>query len=142
MKGNSNRWRTLDWVGYWLSMWKECYGEEDPDYIGVGLTRSISHKDKYQNEIWLLGFAIEKFRDSDRCFRGDGSGTQEYIKWLFYEYMPTVDWMSAPISSEQAFRITKNFFMRQFKVRDTKVKKPNLKEPKGAGKWNPWGYSN
>lgn len=139
-KKNANRWNTLDWAGYWICSWFNLYDQEDPDFVGVGLQKTIKYKERFYHDIWRLGMDIEKLRDSNRGFRGDGCGTHEYLKWLFEVYLPGADWMTNPISSGQALRVTKNHFLRQFKTKDTKVK-DSKKENKGTGKWNPWGYS-
>lgn len=138
-KKNPNRWNTLDWAGFWICSWQILYGQEDPDYINVGLSERIKFKDRFQNDIWCLGLNIEKLRDNGRGFRGDGHGTLEYLKWLFIEFLPDAQWMDEPISGRQALRVRKNFFIRKFKTRDVKAK--GGKGAKGTGKWNPWGIS-
>ena len=142
-KPKPNRWGPLDWVGYWLHNWREFYGEEDPNFIDQTLHRTIAksrERTKGGLDIyWTTGFQMERFRDSDRTFKGNGIQLKEYVDWLFGTFLPeNASWMDTPISANQIFRVTNNFFLDKFKVRNVKPAKGKKKQ---KGKWHPWGYS-
>jgi len=142
-KPKPNRWGPLDWVGYWLHNWREFYDEEDPNFVDQTLHRTIAksrERTKGGLDIyWTTGFQMERFRDSGRTFKGNGIQLKEYIDWLFGTFLPeNAGWMDTPISANQIFRVTGNFFLDKFKVRNVKPAKGKKKQ---KGKWHPWGYS-
>lgn len=140
LKPKPNRWGPLDWVGYWLHKWREFYGEEDPNFVDQTLHRTLSksrERTKGGLDIyWQTAMKIERFRDSDRTFRGNGIQVKEFIDWLFETFLPDASWMNSPVSANQTFRVTDNYFLDKFKVRNIKSKSQEKKK----GKWRPWGY--
>ena len=138
-KKNPNRWSVLDWAGYWLNKWKDCYEQEDPNFVGQRLSRKRirpSSDGTIMDPYWELGYRMESFRDNNRGFRGDGAGLKAYIDWLLGDFVENADWLKTPIMASQAFRIRNNKLLERFKVRAVKVK-----GKKGKGKWHAWGYS-
>lgn len=135
-KDNPERWRGLDWVGYWLQHYRAFYGAEDPRFVGYLPYRPKSEKAS-TNVYYETANKIMQFRDHDRCFRGDAAGLRTFFDWLFREYLPSADWVREPLGIVQATKLTSNIWLEKFKARHIKVKG---KETKGKGRWRPWGY--
>lgn len=140
-RGNPNKWRKLDWVGYWLDRFRNRYDIEDPHFVGLTVYRSMSRakerNDGKLDAFWYTGIQITKMGDSDRGFGGDWAELKNYIDWVLDEYVVEADWLSGPIMARQVFRITDNFFLEKYRTRDIKPK--GLKK-KTKGKWHHWGF--
>jgi len=133
-KPNPNRWRELDWVGYFLIKWKGYYGTENPIFIGAKFNKfRPKGRAVYDDPFWDAGILIVQCRDHDMGFRGQGQGMKEYIDWIFDDYLDTNQWMKTPITHVQMFKKSNNYFIPQFKMRTVK---PKAKKRK----WHAWGY--
>lgn len=137
MKKNPNRWKALDWVGYWLYCWRKCYHEEDPLFVGSKLHRSIKDAKKgkrLDDPYYETGYKIIALRDNDRGFCGNGEQLKNYIAWLLSDFVDEATWMDDSITHRQAFRRSNNWFLDKFKTR-------SVKKPKKKPKWHHWGYA-
>jgi hypothetical protein len=141
MKKNPNRWNALDWTGYWLHLWKKCYGEEDPLFVGQRLAASYKQAKRgrgWKCQYYKLGYLLVGVRDGDQCFCGDGQKAKAYLEWLLGSFAEEADWLESPLTYKQATKKTDNWFLNQFKTKSIKPK--NRKKPKQE-QWSPWGYS-
>lgn len=140
-RANPNKWRNLDWVGYWLHKYRNRYSVEDPHFVGLTVYRVMKRaKERNKGSLdayWYTALQIKKLADSDRGFGGDWKELKEYIDWLLDKYVVENDWLDGPVMAKQIFRVTNNHFLEKFKVRNVKPK--GLKK-KGKGKRHHWGY--